>query len=92
MLSFALVEHQNVFAQAKPTMQEWPVKNGSHPHDVAPDPAKDGPVWFTSEFTGELGKLDPTTGNVDLHSIRQGVFRCLAVLLLTQRVFHMVLS
>ena len=65
MLSFALVEHQNVFAQAKPTMQEWPVKNGSHPHDVAPDPAKDGPVWFTSEFTGELGKLDPTTGNVD---------------------------
>jgi virginiamycin B lyase len=64
MLSFALVEHQNVFAQAKPTMQEWPVKNGSYPHDVAPDPAKDGPVWFTSEFTGELGKLDPTTGNV----------------------------
>ena len=66
MISFALVEHQNVFAQVKPTFKEFPVKNGSQPHDVAPDPAKDGPVWYTSEKSGELGKLDPTTGKVHL--------------------------
>ena len=65
MISLALIEHQNVFAQVKPTFKEFPVKEGSLPHDVAPDPAKDGPVWYTSEFTGELGKLDPTTGKVD---------------------------
>ena len=29
MISFALVEHQNVFAQVKPTFKEFPVKNGS---------------------------------------------------------------
>jgi virginiamycin B lyase len=64
MISFALVELQNVFAQVNPTMKEFPVKSGSLPHDVAPDPAKDGPVWYTSEMSGELGKLDPTTGKI----------------------------
>ncbi len=66
MISLALVVHQNVFAQVKPTFKEFPVENGSLAHDVAPDPAKDGPVWFTAEDTGDLGKLDPTTGKVHL--------------------------
>jgi virginiamycin B lyase len=42
------------------TLQEYPVPAGSHPHDVAPAP--DGTVWYTAQATGELGRLDPTTG------------------------------
>jgi virginiamycin B lyase len=42
------------------TVQEYDVPAGSHPHDVAPAP--DGMVWYTAQATGELGRLDPTTG------------------------------
>lgn len=42
------------------TIQEYPVPAGSHPHDVAP--ALDGVVWYTAQATGELGKLNPETG------------------------------
>ncbi|MBZ0287178.1 MAG: SMP-30/gluconolactonase/LRE family protein, partial [Anaerolineae bacterium] len=45
-------------------VEEFPVPSGSHPHDVAP--AEDGTVWYTSQFTGELGKLDPESGEVSL--------------------------
>jgi virginiamycin B lyase len=38
----------------------YPVKAGSHPHDVAPAP--DGTVWFTAQRDGSLGRLDPKTG------------------------------
>ena len=41
-------------------VQEYPVPRGSHPHDVAPAP--DGTVWYTAQATGELGRLDPKTG------------------------------
>ena len=41
-------------------IQEYPVPAGSHPHDVAP--ASDGIVWYTAQATGELGRLDPSTG------------------------------
>ncbi|MBX3081635.1 MAG: lyase [Anaerolineae bacterium] len=41
-------------------IQEYPVPAGSHPHDVAPAP--DGTVWYTAQATGELGRLDPKTG------------------------------
>jgi virginiamycin B lyase len=41
-------------------IQEYPVPAGSHPHDVAPAP--DGTVWYTAQATGELGLLDPLTG------------------------------
>jgi virginiamycin B lyase len=47
-----------------PTIEEFPVKASSHPHDVAPAP--DGTVWYTSQFTGDLGRLDPETGEFDL--------------------------
>jgi virginiamycin B lyase len=43
------------------TLQEYPVPPGTHPHDVAPAP--DGSVvWYTAQATGELGRLDPATG------------------------------
>ena len=40
------------------------VKGASHPHDVAPTPVADGPVFFTAQRTGKLGILDPKTGKV----------------------------
>jgi virginiamycin B lyase len=49
-------------------MQEYPVSRGSHPHDVAP--ASDGSVWYTAQATGELGRLDPATG--ETHHIMLG--------------------
>ncbi len=40
----------------------YPVPAGSRPHDVAPAP--DGGVWYTAQGSGELGWLDPGTGEV----------------------------
>src|SRR5947207_14884671 len=48
--------------------QEYPVPNGSNPHDVAPAP--DGTVWYTAQSAGELGRLDPATGKT--HQIKLG--------------------
>lgn len=42
------------------TIQEYPVPAGSRPHDVAPAP--DGGIWYTAQRLGELGWLDPATG------------------------------
>ena len=53
---------QSLSAQdSKPEIQEFTVPSGSHPHDVAP--AQNGSVWYTAQHSGELGLLDPTTGN-----------------------------
>jgi virginiamycin B lyase len=49
-------------------IEEYAVPAGSHPHDVAPAP--DGTVWYTAQHTGELGKLDPETG--ETHHIPLG--------------------
>ena len=38
----------------------YPVPEGSRPHDVAP--AVDGGIWYTAQGSGELGWLDPETG------------------------------
>jgi virginiamycin B lyase len=43
-------------------VQEYAVQAGSHPHDVAP--ASDGTIWYVAQRSGELGRLDPVTGNV----------------------------
>lgn len=40
----------------------YPVPAGSGPHDVAP--AVDGGVWYTAQGSGELGWLDPDSGEV----------------------------
>jgi virginiamycin B lyase len=42
-------------------LQEYPVR-GSAPHDVAP--ARDGGVWYVAQGSGQLGLLDPASGNV----------------------------
>ena len=42
------------------TLKEFSVPAGSGPHDVAP--AADGGVWYTAQRSGELGWLDPKTG------------------------------
>lgn len=49
-----------VSEQATPLLQEYPVPSGSRPHDVAPAP--DGSIWYTAQGSGELGRLDPATG------------------------------
>lgn len=49
-------------------LQEYDVPAGSHPHDVAPAP--DGTVWYTAQLRGELGRLDPVTG--ETHHISLG--------------------
>lgn len=50
------------------TIEEYPVPAGSRPHDVAPAP--DGTVWYTAQRRGELGRLDPATG--ETHHIPLG--------------------
>jgi virginiamycin B lyase len=40
----------------------YPLPSGSHPHDVAP--ATDGGIWYTAQGSGELGWLDPESGEV----------------------------
>jgi len=50
-----------------PPIQEFPVPIGSRPHDVAPvsNTTADGDaaaVWYTAQWSGELGKLDPSNG------------------------------
>jgi virginiamycin B lyase len=42
------------------TIETFAVPPGSRPHDVAP--AADGGVWYTAQGGGELGWLDPDTG------------------------------
>ncbi len=37
----------------------YDVPKGSHPHDVAADPAPGGPVYYTAQHAGKLGILDP---------------------------------
>ncbi len=43
------------------TVDRFPVPDGAHPHDVAPQPGG-GPVWYTAQYQGALGRLDPATG------------------------------
>lgn len=60
--------HLATSTPAAPTIQEYDVPRGSHPHDVAPAP--DGTVWYTAQSVGALGRLDPTTG--ETHHIPLG--------------------
>jgi virginiamycin B lyase len=49
-------------AEATYEVATYPVPAGSGPHDVAP--AADGGVWYSAQDSGELGWLDPETGDV----------------------------
>jgi virginiamycin B lyase len=46
-------------------VQYYDVPKGAHPHDVAPDPRPGGPVWYTAQRQGALGKLDPASGKTE---------------------------
>ena len=58
------------------TLKEFPVPLGSRPHDVAPSTSSDGGgssiVWYTAQATGELGKLDTSTGRTRHIPLGQG--------------------
>src|SRR3546814_19364569 len=49
-------------AAAEVTRQVYSVPAGPHPHDVAPDPAPGGPVCYTAQHQGAVGRLHPQTG------------------------------
>jgi virginiamycin B lyase len=51
-------------------LQEFSVGRGQHPHDVAP--AVDGGVWYTAQLSGELGWLDPKTGQTKMTRLGAG--------------------
>jgi len=53
-------------ASAQVTVQEYPLPPRVGAHDVWADPAPGGPVWFSAQRSGELGRLDPKTGKVDM--------------------------
>jgi virginiamycin B lyase len=44
-------------------LQEYGVPAGSRPHDVAV--ATDGRIWYTAQGSGEVGRLDPASGDVE---------------------------
>ncbi len=50
---------------------EFPVPLGSRPHDVAPMPNGTS-VWYTAQGSGELGRLDPITGETHHIALGQG--------------------
>jgi virginiamycin B lyase len=52
-------------AQADVQTQVYPLPAGSGAHDIAPSPDADGPVWYTAQRKGMLGKLDPVSGRVE---------------------------
>lgn len=54
------VSAPTTLAPASLVIEAYPVPSGSRPHDVAP--AADGGVWYTAQGSGELGWLDPATG------------------------------
>ncbi len=53
-----------------PVVRTFPVPRGSRPHDVAP--AADGSIWYTAQGSGELGRLDPATGETKSVRLGQG--------------------
>lgn len=50
----------------------YDVPKGAHPHDVAADPRPGGPVWYTAQHQGALGRLDPRTGKVEQIALGEG--------------------
>jgi virginiamycin B lyase len=52
-------------ARADVQIQVYDVPARSGPHDVAASPEANGPVWYTAQRQGALGKLDPVSGRVE---------------------------
>ena len=59
-----------VGAVADQRVSYFPVPSGAHPHDVSPGPG--GLVWYTAQFQGALGILDPKTGKVEQVPLGRG--------------------
>lgn len=56
---------------AEPVFEEFDLPDGSRPHDVAP--AADGmTAWFVAQGAGQLGLLDPATGEVETVALGEG--------------------
>jgi virginiamycin B lyase len=70
ILSLALLLSCSLARAAEVTYYDVP--EGAHPHDVAPDPHADGPVWYTAQLQGALGRLDPRTGKVEQIPLGKG--------------------
>lgn len=51
-------------------LEEYTLPEGTYAHDVAP--ASDGTVWWTAQGTGQLGRLDPSTGESELIDLGEG--------------------
>jgi virginiamycin B lyase len=60
-----------VAAAAEVSVTAYPVPAGAHPHDVAPDPGG-GPVWYTAQRQGALGRLDPASGAIEQIPLGRG--------------------
>ena len=50
----------------------YAVPEGARPHDVAPDPKPGGPVWYTAQGQGALGRLDPASGKAEQIALGEG--------------------
>jgi len=59
-------------AVAQVSVQEYPLPPGLGAHDVWADPAPGGPVWFSAQASGQLGRLDPASGKVELIGLGRG--------------------
>jgi virginiamycin B lyase len=51
---------QDAPASPAPSLQEYALASGQGPHDVWP--AVDGGMWYTAQRSGQLGWLDPASG------------------------------
>jgi len=57
-------------ARADVAIQAYPLPRGGGAHDVAV--GADGIVWYTAQRSGELGRLDPGNGKVELVPLGSG--------------------
>lgn len=53
-------------------VRTYDVPRGARPHDVAPDPKPGGPVWYTAQGQGALGRLDVASGKVEQIALGAG--------------------
>jgi virginiamycin B lyase len=59
-------------AGAQVAVQEYSLPPRVGAHDVWADPAPGGPVWFSGQRSGELGRLDPASGKVEMIPLGAG--------------------
>lgn len=70
LLSIALM--WSAVAAHATDVKYYDLPSGARPHDVAPDPTAGGPVWYTAQRQGALGRLDPNTGEVKHIALGEG--------------------